>query len=270
MAKKQTINKGNKVAKEKPLVPNWTPKNAILVGVIASLLTCGGGYLFVVQPALAEKAAQQEALSSATSNLQTAQDTLRVAQNYEAQYPDARKEYDSLVSQFPNTAAVNDLNTQIEGLASRHGVSVRSLNTQVPVLIASNDAPVAEPPAVENTETSADDSIPVPDALPTAPASTLARVDVSLVVQGSGEGVIGFTRDLKEVDRSLIISTTVFMEEGEEYSMNISGVSYLYAPIEDPIATLEKEQQDAQKQAEDAQSQTQGETSNLQEDQTNN
>lgn len=237
--------KGKKAPKS--LVPTWSIRNAALVSIAGCVLLGAGGYFAVVAPAQTQRAEAVRSLEFAKEANTLAQASLVSAQNYEKKYPTALGAYESFRKSFPSTAEIDALNSQVEALARQSGVKITSLDTTVPQTIAE---PVPAPADFDSDEMGAD-ATPADDmggleggvdgglgavaALP-----RVANTSITISATGAPAALALFAQELKDMDRSLIVSTAGISQSNEgESTLRIAGFSFFYTNIDDPTVVGE-------------------------------
>lgn len=246
---KESLIKSNKSLKDKPLVPNWTPRNAKFVGAIGCVLAVGLGYIAVVQPVQAQKEEIAIALETAESSYEIAQQKLVEAQGFEKRYPIAKTEHDKLILDFPASAQIDAFKEQVETIARASGVTLDSLTSTQPTTLTVTPKVQPPPPVPEadapggelvNKGTGDETTAPVQDIAPAMP--TLASSNITIMVKGDKASLARFATQIKDMQRSLIVMSISLSQDGDSSALTLQGTTFLHAPIADPMEKEETEQ----------------------------
>lgn len=224
-------------------------KNVTMLLSMGLVLLLAAGYFLVISPFLSRGAESAQEIENAEMQRETAQLALATAQNYENSYPALTDINNSLGAQFPATADIESLNNSIVEAASRAGIpgeNITSITTTSPDVIAL-EVPVEEVPAEEapseEAEEEAPEEVPAEDAVapPTAEEiaanSPMARMEVSITVEGDMQALYDFVGYLQDMDRVILITSSVSTHdaEGGTGTVSIRAFSYLYVALDDPL-----------------------------------
>lgn len=229
-------------------------------GVIIALLAVG--YFFVAQPFFAENDRLKSEIMTAQESNERLQTNLAGLSRVKLLQPDAEQYDAELTSRFPTTAAVDELRTELQTLASQTGVEV-TVQATVPQLSgggaeaeagaeAPAPAPAQEGDAGAGSDTSEAEAVLEGEVDPTTGQSAesaaadaaaagnanLATMTVTLEAKGPRDNIIAFMDGLQNLNRALSFGALSLAgsatEEGNEYTLSITGISYLHRAVEIP------------------------------------
>lgn len=220
-------------------------KNVTMLFSMGLVLLLAAGYFLVISPFLDRGAESSQEIENAKMQRETAQLALATAQNYEKAYAPLTDINNTLETQFPSTADIESLNNSIVQAATRAGIpgeNITSITTTSPDVIAL-EVPVEEVPAEEVPAEEAPEEVPAEDAVapPTAEEiaanSPMARMEVSITVEGDMQALYDFVGYLQEMDRVILITSSVSTHdaEGGTGTVSIRAFSYLYVALDDPL-----------------------------------
>lgn len=244
-------------------------------GVIIALLAVG--YFFVAQPFFAENDRLKSEIMTARESNERLQTNLAGLSRVKLLQPDAEQYDAELTSRFPTTAAVDELRTEIQTLASQTGVEV-TVQATVPQLSggeadAGSEAPAPAPAQEGDTGAGSDTSQAeavlegevdpttgqsaesAADAAAATENSNLATMTVTLEAKGPRDNIIAFMDGLQNLNRALSFGALSLAgsatEEGNEYTLSITGVSYLHRAVEIPEELPEELPEETQETTEE-------------------
>jgi Tfp pilus assembly protein PilO len=215
----------------------WIIGTALLVVATVAL-----GWLLGISPQLKEaaKAASDTAAVDAQNVVNNAE--LERLKKQFAQIDDIRAEVDELNVSVPPTLDITSFLRQIDALATEHGVTVQGVTpTDAATFVPSEDEAAAETETPAPVPPADDPAALAAEAVAAATANVadgqLITVGISVVVTGTYDQVLAFTRGLQLGDRLFMASdVTVVSKAGDtatggaatgEYEGNVAGLIYV-------------------------------------------
>lgn len=218
-----------------------TIKGVKKIFIIITFLLLAAGFMLVIQPFMAQnqkfaeeisvsKQEQDNVLNKLTE-LKGHKDTIKTVEELDAKTS----------AQFPGAADTPGLVSLVTGAAAKSGLpvsSIKALTTGIPVLEASSAtltgaaaAPNAEGGASTEAAPAAGAAAPAPGA--TGGTSNLAKMDVTISVEGSVAQLGAFINNLTAADqRNLLISTySISDAENGQATASITATTYIYKRV---------------------------------------
>lgn len=212
-------------------------RNIIMIGIAGVLAVLAIGYALVVTPVLAQVSKGETDFSEAKDQLNQINATVSKLQGYKDKATDIEGIRTTLDQQFPNTAAVIELNGYITMAAAAAGLpasSISSIATSLPTIEVALPSATPSPAATETSAPTATSATPTAGA-----ASKVASMKVTISAKGSKEELIAFAKNLNKMERSVLVLNTSMSFSGgttvgagaNEGTLSVEVKAYLYKSI---------------------------------------
>lgn len=215
-----------------------TRKTIRALGIVGVALLMIVGYLFVVQPFMAQSAKYSAELNQVSGDRDTAVNKLNMLKTQKETIVQVEEHDDALSKKYPGSIDTPTFVSDLNSAASRSGSSITKVSVSIPAIVTSaggTDTATAPPAPTEATPAEAGGE-PV-QAAPTPggeQSSSMASATVDIIAEGTVDELSRFTQELLRIDRNMTVNTVNLSREGEDANKGTatySATSYIYNTI---------------------------------------
>lgn len=222
----------------------YTKNQAKIVGIIVTVgVAVGGGYFFL-SPLVTSYSEAQEAISSAETDLASAQEMQTELQSYKDNFATIKSISDEVSTIFPTYANTYGMLQTITANAVESGISEQKLTLVsfgAPTIYAGSGGTSGSATTDDSTTKSAEADSGTTGEVSTTSSNSAASIEIKISASGTKEQLSDFLDRLNSITPGYIISTWSISssstgEEGAdpEYTLSTDGYSYVYSKIEEP------------------------------------
>lgn len=218
-----------------------TRKTIRALGIVGIALLMIVGYLFVVQPFMAQSTKYSAELNQVSGDRDTAVNKLNMLKTQKETIAQVEDHDDELSKKYPGSIDTPTFVSDLNSAASRSGSSITKVSVSIPAIVTNAGgtdtatAPATPPASAEATPAEAGGE--TVQAAPTPggePNSSMASATVDIIAEGTVDELSRFTQELLRIDRNMTVNTVNLSREGEDANKGTatySATSYIYNTI---------------------------------------